>query len=230
MAQEQAETRYIPPYVPYKTFRTFIDGLRVAMPSRIDRSLMGTMSGATQGQLISALRFLDLITENGTPTGKLKDLATLDGEERQHALQKVIGDAYDDRVFPESVDLQNGTYRQLQEAFAATGAQGDTVRKCIAFWLLASRDADLIVSPHFTLRGSRGPIPKRRKTIPQRIQRTQAPATAEEESERAIPRSRLEILMEKFPSFDPSWEAEVQEKWFTAFERLQDMTRADGDG
>src|SRR5207249_5214926 len=40
-------------------------------------------------------------------------------------------------------------------------------------------------------------------------------------------RSRFEVLMEKFPTFDPSWDAEVQAKWFTAFERLQSLAPED---
>lgn len=222
MAQEQSDTRAIPPYVPYKTFRSFLESLRAAMPDRIDRSLMGTMSGATQGQLISALRFLGVIAETGAPTQALKSLVTAEGQDRQEALQTVISKAYED-VF-EDVNLETGTYRQLHEAFAATGAQGDTVRKCIAFWLLASRDADLSVSPHFSVRGSRAAT---RSIAPRRRKASQRPVTIDDDSEQPVEpvaaRTRFEILVEKFPTFDPSWEAEVQSKWFTAFERLQSL-------
>jgi len=31
----------LPPYVSYRTFRNFIDGLQTGMPSRIDRSYWG---------------------------------------------------------------------------------------------------------------------------------------------------------------------------------------------
>lgn len=225
MAQEQADVRSIPPYVPYKTFRTFIDGLRTAMPSRIDRSLMGTMSGATQGQLISALRYLDLITDNGTPTQKLKDFAKADGEARKEVLADIAGAAYLDVFRGDNVDLDSGTYKQLHEAFAATGANGDTVRKCIAFWLLINKDADLTVSPHFTVRGSRGPA---RPSMKKKRPATRDPWTTEEDPPAprpasAAPRTRFEVLLEKFPQFDPSWEADVQAKWFDAFDKLQQL-------
>ena len=51
----------LPPYVAYRTFRSFIQLLSPAVPGRIDRSLMASMSGASQSQLIHALRCLRLI-------------------------------------------------------------------------------------------------------------------------------------------------------------------------
>ena len=41
------EVKTVSPYVSYKTFKNFLDGLGETLPSRIDRSLMGTMSGAS---------------------------------------------------------------------------------------------------------------------------------------------------------------------------------------
>lgn len=226
MAQEQPELRILPPYVPYKTFRTFVDGLRVAMPSRIDRSLMGTMSGATQGQLISALRYLDLITENGAPTTKLKELAKAEGKLRQDVVKEIVDDAYVEVFKDDLVDVLSGTYRQLYEAFAATGATGDTIRKCIAFWLLMEKESNQPVSPHFMLRGtrssSRAPTKKRRAGPRERDEEDDEDVSLP--SPVTLSRTPFDALMEKFPSFDPAWESEVQAKWFEAFERLRAMS------
>ena len=46
--------RVLPPYLSYKTFETFIEGLKVGMPGRIDRSVMKTLSGANQSWLMGA--------------------------------------------------------------------------------------------------------------------------------------------------------------------------------
>ncbi|MDE3113825.1 MAG: DUF5343 domain-containing protein [Chloroflexota bacterium] len=230
MAQEQADVRVIPPYVPWKTFKGFIDGLRANMPSRIDRSVMGTMSGAMQGQLIAALRFMGLVTDNGTPTPRLREFVKAEGDDRTERLKEMFFDAYQsiteaaaDPGEPDFNFLDNGTYRQLVEAFATTGATGDTLRKCVAFFLSMARDADVVLSPHFSSRGSRSSLAPRRKRVAGR----QAPARAEDEDDFSEapppppPKTKFEILMEKFPAFNPEWSAEVQAKWFDAFERMQ---------
>lgn len=222
MAQGQGAMRQLPPYVPWRTFKNFIDGLRSNMPTRIDKSLMGSMSGATQGQLISALRFMGLTADNGSPTPRLREFVTADGEDRAQKLSDMLFDAYrtilDAAVDPGEPDfnfLDNGTYRQLSDAFAATGATGDTLRKCIAFFLQLARDADLEFSPHFRLRGRRGGLLRRRRALD---------GSDEERAERKI---RFELLMEKFPAFDPEWSREIQAKWLDAFERIQSATQSE---
>ena len=72
--EKSAEGRSLPPYVPYKTFKNFLEGLRIAMPARIDRSIMGSLSGAIQSQLINALKYLKLIGPTDTPTDRLTRL------------------------------------------------------------------------------------------------------------------------------------------------------------
>ena len=32
-------------------------------------------------------------------------------------------------------------------------------------------------------------------------------------------------LMDKFPAFDPSWPVNIQEQWFNAFAKMQDMVK-----
>ena len=36
-----------------------------------------------------------------------------------------------------------------------------------------------------------------------------------------------EMLLEKFPEFDPEWSEEIQAKWFTGFEKLMKSTGED---
>src|SRR5438093_7996494 len=222
--EKPQENREIPPYVPWKTFRNFLEWLRAKMPNRVDRSVLGSMSGATQAQLLGALRFLGLITENGTPTQKLRDLIRAEGQSWKDQFGDVLREAYLDVV--RDVDLDSGPYRQLAEAFDATGAQGETLRKSIAFYLLALKEAGAEVSPHFSVRGVRATSARRRKGS--RSPSSQRPSDDDEvELPPPVYRSRFEILVEKFPSFDPAWPAEVQSKWFDAFARLQNL---DPDG
>jgi hypothetical protein len=158
---EQTKTpNPIPPYVPFKTFKSFISGLREmgAVPGRIDRSLMYNQSGAVQGQLMAALKYLDLITANGTPTDYLKKLVgATEGAEQKTALRDVLTHSYGFLFGTTDFDPRHATSSQLSHAFSETGATGETVRKCVAFLLLAAQDAEMPLSPYFkTTRAPRG--------------------------------------------------------------------------
>ncbi len=45
MSENSGLKQAVPPYLPFKTLIGFVDELRVAMPQKIDRSLMKSMSG-----------------------------------------------------------------------------------------------------------------------------------------------------------------------------------------
>src|SRR5688572_11426146 len=71
----------IPPYVAYKTFINFVNGLKAAgIPNRIDKSII-RLSGAAQSQLIYALRFFGLIEADGKPKEPLTRLVNSEGAE-----------------------------------------------------------------------------------------------------------------------------------------------------
>ena len=73
MVEDRGQKR-LPPYVSYRTFQAFVDGLQQVIPARIDRSYWGERSsGSTGTQLMSALRFLGLIDVNDTPTNRLNN-------------------------------------------------------------------------------------------------------------------------------------------------------------
>lgn len=222
MEEKDTERKALPPYLPYRTFRTFVESLRVAIPGRIDRSLMGTMSGTAQGQLIAALRYLDLITLQGSPTEKLTRLVNSEGTDRQKTLRDILTPAYT-FLFHEGFPLERATVRQLEEKFNTAGASGETVRKCIAFFTAAAKAADLPLSPYIKgARGTRGNGGRPRRmasgAAPQdSLPKSQADQTPYDQSE---PLTWRQLLLAKFPSFDPSWSEEVKAKWFDAFDRL----------
>jgi hypothetical protein len=135
-----------PPYGPYRTYRNYVDGLRSGMPQRIDRSVLGTMSGAAQSQLIGTLRYFDFIKADGTPTDKLRIFVVLDKPEQETVFREILTISYR-FLFSESIDLQSATPAILNDAFTKAGASGDTVRKAVVFFLLAARDAAMPLSP-----------------------------------------------------------------------------------
>src|SRR6185437_17013497 len=107
MANAGAETaqgakKPIPPYVAYKTFINFVNGLKQGIPARIDKSVMN-LSGAAQSQLIYALRFFDLIEADGKPKESLSRLVNSEGAERKKILKEMTVRAYS-FVFNSSLD------------------------------------------------------------------------------------------------------------------------------
>lgn len=221
MKEKEAGKRLVPPYLPYKTLRNFLDNMKVAIPTRIDRSLMKSMSGGLQSQLISALGYLNLITSDNKPTEKLTRLVNSEGPERQRALKEILTSSYT-FLFKEGFDLQRTTLQELQDYFTQAGVTGDTLRKCMAFFMKASKDAGLTLSPHIKKtpgrpRGSKGKIKINHSINGQSID-------SKDFSDSVGQNISLEqLLLSKFPSFDPAWPDEVKTKWFEGFNKLMEQ-------
>jgi len=212
----EVQSKSIPPYVSYRTFENFVDSLRATViPSRIDKAVMSTMSGGVQSHLMSALRYLEFVTTAGQPTERMKALVHSEGEERKKRLLEMTRYAY--QFLFKNFDLANVTPQHLEEQFQAnTSATGATLKKCVAFFLAASKAAGCELSP--LLKKTRSP-----RSNSQR-RRTAGGASGESE-----PRhdkkdegnsTRFELLLSKFPNFDPGWSDELKTSWFAAFDRL----------
>jgi hypothetical protein len=217
MVDERIRKR-LPPYVSYRTFRTFIGDLERGIPSRIDRSYMGNhLSGSTQTHLMSALSFLNLIDINGMPTNRLKLLVSAKDVKRNDILKQTCTDAYN-FIFQGSFDSQTCTYAQLQEMFHSTYQISSNVsRKCITFFVAMSDDSGILLSPHIkTHNAGTNKVPGK-KILPRIARNTLLVQESEEVPERT---SWDKLLLAKFPSFDPSWSNEVKIQWFQAFDEL----------
>jgi len=215
--------KHLPPYVSYRTFCNFLDGLQQRMPSRIDRSYWGDMySGSNGTQLMAALRFLKLIDANGKPTDQLRLLAAVRGEQRAPTLRKIINESFD-FVLHGPLDLEHATYAQLEEVFHnAFQITEDVSRKCLKFFIAMASDAGMPLSPFITKK-TRGTHPSSGTKLSSRkfVQRTsrngQIPLNFS-----GVPKASSwhQLLLEKFPSFDPAWNDELKLKWFAAFDEL----------
>lgn len=215
--------RHLPPYVSYRTFLNFISGLQQRVPSRIDRSFWGDMfSGSTGTQLMAALRFLRLIDANGKPTERLKPLVSAKGEQRAQLLREIATEAFD-FALRSSLDLESATYAQLEEVFHNTFQLTDDVsRKCVKFFIGMASDAGMVLSPFITKRtrstyaGSGTRAITKKTTV-----RTNRKAIIPHETEE-LPNysSWNNMLLAKFPNFDPAWNDETKLKWFAAFDEL----------
>jgi len=212
----------VPPYLSYKTFSSFIQGLKVGIPTRIDRSVLNTMSGAVQGHLMSALRYLSLVSPHSVTTDKLSTLVNSDGAERERVLSAILKESYPFLFNDPSFDLQRATTGQLEEAFRKAGASGETIRKCVAFFLAAAKAAGIPVSPHIKTSGiTRSPSNRSKKAVAA-IGTSDLPPQPDGFLASTVPplASWSQMLLAKFPSFDPAWPDDVKAKWFESFERL----------
>jgi len=148
----------IPPYVSYRTFRNFLVQMeKQGLPGRIDRSVLAHKSGSVQSQLFLALRFLGLIHKSGKPTEDIRRLLTGGQRERMAHFKSLLERSYP-FVFGTGFDVETATSDQTEEIFGRTGASGETLRRCISFFVAAARESGIQVSsyikPH---RGKKSP-------------------------------------------------------------------------
>lgn len=219
----------IPPYLPYRTLLNFLERLKVGLPNRIDRSIMPSMSGAIQSQLLNTLEYLHLINPGtGAPTEKLTELIHSEGAERQRLFKEILMTSYS-FLFTEDFNLQRATSNELQECFTKTGVSGDTTRKCLAFFLKATKDAGIKLSPY--IKKQRGPKSKatgiKRKTKQSQITKQSHYVSEENDVSKMEEIPWEKLLLSKFPSFDPNWPAEVQVKWFDMFKELMEYKKGE---
>ncbi len=212
----------LPPYVSYRTFHNFLEGLQQGIPARIDRSYWGDrLSGSTGTQLVSALRFLGLVDVNGVPTARLKQLIATKGTQRTEQMKEMTTEAYS-FLLGGSFDPQTSTYAQLQEVFHYIfQLSGDVSRKCIKFFIALANDAGISLSPFVTkrIRGSHASSGTR--TITRKTGKAIRNLIVPQKTEEIPPRMSWDsMLLSKFPSFDPNWSEEVKLKWFDAFDEM----------
>src|SRR5262249_38660402 len=90
------QKKVLPPYIAYQSLETMAGNFKEhALPDRIDRSVLTNFSGAVGAQLITALRFLSLIDNGGTPTPLMREMVDAFGtNEWPSTLAKIIKQAY----------------------------------------------------------------------------------------------------------------------------------------
>jgi len=224
---EQQST--IPPYVPYRTFQTFLEFLAdEGIPDRIDRTVWGPrFSGSSGTQLMTALKVLALVDIEGSPTQDLDDLVHAEGESRRSTLRHVLERFYTP-VF--ALDLTRASRGQFHDAFRSFGTKEGVLTKCEAFFIRAAQSAGIELSRHITAgrhgagRSRSGGTATRQRPAPQAqpAQEKSKPQPVVEAPANSKP-GQLELadrILAKYPDFDPSWDPDVQAKWLEGMTRL----------
>jgi hypothetical protein len=145
-----------PAYIPLIALDNFIGRLRATgIPVVIDSNLTQTMSGGTASALMSALRFLGLVDQSGTPQDSLRKLVAAYDTDRW---KDVFGDLVD-RAYAGIIgdlDLTTATRSMLDDRFRKNSkAAGQVLDKAARFYLGALEKMQRPVSPHFKVRKAR---------------------------------------------------------------------------
>lgn len=213
---DKKDARLIPPYCSYKTLRNFIEPFKITMPGRIDRTIMKNYSGAQQAQLLNALKSLGLIASDGVPKPQLHRWVKADGEERQKVLKEILVAAYP-FIFSDGFDLTTATPGSFDQRFAQTGITGDTIRKCVVFFIAAAQAAGIQLSPYIKPVKARASSVRTRRQGASGQQKNNTTAAQQNVSQQS---QWSEMLLAKFPAFDPAWPDDVKSKWFDGFQKL----------
>jgi hypothetical protein len=185
---------------------------------------------------MTALRTLGLVDADGRPAQELEELVYAEGDRRRATLKRILTRTYEP-VF--LLDLSRATRSQFREAFRSFGTRENVLVKCEAFFIHAAQDAGVEMS-QFITQGRHGSKrngvagARARRTEPERqpapghavVQATQPSANGDHTPRLAI----AEMILKKYPDFDPSWAPEVQARWLEGMTRLYDRLSAQGDG
>jgi len=139
-----------PAYVSYKSLTTYLDGIRELghAPDVIDRGTMKNFSGATQNELLPALKFLGLADDKSAPTAVLTEYALADDEARKPILAVILREAYSFMFKHPTFNIERATENQIADLFRDQGLNGSTNSRAIAFFLAAAKEAGIKVSPY----------------------------------------------------------------------------------
>jgi hypothetical protein len=212
-----------PPYLPYSTFKNFLASLKAgAIPSRIDKSLLDRYSGSIQSWLIAALKFFGFTDESGKPLPALESFIESEEQDRPRIWKEIFDKSYAPLI--SGLDLSRATPGELSERFAAQGLSGETLGKCHSFFAAAAEDAGVVLADHLKVRArSSGP----RKSRKSRNGGSSPDEPPTQSSTAVTQKTMREMLLQKFPEFNPEWSDDIQAKWFAGFEKLMKSTGED---
>lgn len=199
MAETSADT-FTAPYISFAQLQSVLDRMNTeGVPSRMDRSYLGSWSGASQSQFLAAARALDLIDEHKRPTSLFKALAT-EPDRRPELVRALLEDKYA-RVL--ALD-KTATQQQLEEVLRDMGTSGATTRKAATFFLHAADFAGIEVSTFFkssraSSSGSRS-TGTRRRARPQRAREPDPGTVPQADTD---PKARyIDLLLKKAEQAD----------------------------
>lgn len=222
-----------PPYGPPANLKTIIEFWRDRnMPEQITKDWLTRigLSPNLTSQNLLALRYLDLIDENGNTTEAAERLRVARSDEYPSVLEGIVRKAY--AKILEFADPSKDSKTRITDAFRQEQPSAQRSRMVTCFLGLCAMAGIPLKEAPPTRTESQNRVGKARKikdTIeptralePPRIEHNVTPAAASASSSVNGSSRVAEMLLAKLPEFNPEWSAEVQTKWFDAFTRLQE--------
>ena len=210
------------PYGPFQTLRNFLEQYadHDILPSRIDKSVTASMSGAGRSQLLIALRFFGLIkgTENAVAEG-LRHLFQATEEEKVDWAKTALASHYAGAL---ELSAAGGTNQQLLEWFEETyGHSGTTAEKAVRFFMQLAQFAGTELSPLFSLPRAT-PARSSRKRSQRAEQSTDQPATPTSSAPAAQWDAAIDAWLRRLPGPEDEWSADQRRSWTVAFNAILD--------
>lgn len=180
METENNRKRPPVPYIPFKTFLSFLANTKGKLPDKIDPSVLMNMSGTARSQLLSALKSLALIAAEGIVQDSLRQLSeAYDTPEWKNVLAAFLQNAYADVIG--ELNVATATPAMVRDRFKNFGGvEGGTVENAIRFYISALKEADLPYSPYLVVR-QRAPRGSNNSSARKRVSRKAAEQEEEEE-------------------------------------------------
>lgn len=152
-------------YSAWGTMKNAIEGLVQGVHHRIDRTAFPGLSGGAQTALLGGLKFLGLITADGTPTPALHALAVPDEAVRKKQLETILRERYADLF---ALNLTKTTPAMLEEKMGESyNVSGSTRDRAVRFFLSAIQYLEIPVSPLLRkATGNGSPAPRKRRVAP----------------------------------------------------------------
>lgn len=194
--------RPAPPYFPWPALLTLAQRMATnGPPTRIDKSYLDNQSGGMQTAILSGLRWLGLIHDDGRLTDTFIQLAEADEAQRKEIVTGLLRSRYGPII---ELGAQNTTQLELEDAFKTEfGAQGETRRKAVAFYLKAAAYAGVPVSRNWKPPRSTVVRSARRKAGQRRTAgEGTAPSVNSHHSKGDLRRRYVEMLMAKAEAKD----------------------------
>ena len=211
----------IPPYVSFKTFQTFLEFLSEGMPNRIDRSVwLNKFSGSNGTQIMTAIKFFNLIDKDGAPNDDFKNLVSRDLDLQKKIFRKLLYKYYSP-IF--NLDLTSATKAQLRESFRSFGTKEGVIVKCESFFIQAAKYSNIMLSSHILARRHNTNVSEKTKS---KATKSQADFVLENNKKNLETNINLaRMILDKYPDFDPNWNDDVKKSWIDSLTKLYDSLK-----
>jgi len=193
--------RAAPPYFPWPALPALVQRMAThGPPTRIDKSYLDNQSGGMQTAILSGLRWLGLIHDDGRLTDTFIQLTEADEAGRKEAITNLLRARYGPII---ELGSRNATQLELEEAFRTEfDAQGETRRKGVSFYLKAAAYAGVPVSRNWKPPRSTVARSTKRKAGQRRTAGGEAAPSANLHPRTDLRRKYVEMLMAKAEAQD----------------------------